>query len=131
MGPHTSNRPLIYALLRSMQHYWDLQEEIERLGESSRTEPANCDMMSDHSTSTPTDLQHHLMTLTLQGKSCLCPKSEGARSVLELGTGTGIWAMEYGKPRKPSPLFCGLRSSPCSIAIDSGCFYNSGCPSGR
>ena len=42
------------------------------------------------------DLQHHVMTLTISGKHCLCPKNEGASRVLDLGTGTGIWAMDYG-----------------------------------
>lgn len=72
------------------------------------------------------DLQHHLMTLTLQGKSCLCPKSEGARSVLELGTGTGIWAMEYADAH-PDAEVIGVDLSPvqplfvppnCSFEID-------------
>lgn len=37
------------------------------------------------------------MALTLGGRLCLCPKNEGARRVLDLGTGSSIWAMEYGK----------------------------------
>lgn len=44
-----------------------------------------------------TDLQHYVMIKTLNGRHCLCPKNETATSVLDLGTGTGIWAIEYGK----------------------------------
>ncbi|KAM6532641.1 hypothetical protein FALCPG4_005695 [Fusarium falciforme] len=41
------------------------------------------------------NLQHHAMTLTIEGRHCLCPKNDGAARVLDLGTGTGIWAIEY------------------------------------
>ncbi|KAL0937983.1 uncharacterized protein CTRU02_207714 [Colletotrichum truncatum] len=48
------------------------------------------------------DLQHHIWLLTLKGKLCLCPKQkEPAKRVLDCGTGTGIWAMEYGKETRP------------------------------
>jgi methylase of polypeptide subunit release factors len=36
------------------------------------------------------------MLLTLKGELALCPKAHGAKRVLDLGTGTGIWAIEYG-----------------------------------
>jgi len=48
-------------------------------------------------TPTNADLQHNLFRLTLGEKLCLCPKNEGAKRVLDVGTGTGIWAIEYGK----------------------------------
>ncbi|GKT48950.1 putative methyltransferase tdiE [Colletotrichum spaethianum] len=34
-------------------------------------------------------------TLTWDGKICMSPKKEGANRVLDVGTGTGIWAMDY------------------------------------
>jgi ubiquinone/menaquinone biosynthesis C-methylase UbiE len=45
---------------------------------------------------TRADLQHHLFKLTLDGKLFLCPEAAKAQHVLDIGTGTGIWAMEYG-----------------------------------
>ncbi|KAK7438950.1 methyltransferase domain-containing protein [Colletotrichum acutatum] len=38
---------------------------------------------------------HHFWTLTWDGKLCMCPKNQGANRVLDIGTGTGIWAEEY------------------------------------
>lgn len=43
-----------------------------------------------------TDIVHYLWTLTTDGKSVLCPKDEKANRVLDVGTGTGIWAIEFG-----------------------------------
>lgn len=39
------------------------------------------------------DLSHHLWTLALKGKLFIAP-IESPRQVLDLGTGTGIWAIE-------------------------------------
>lgn len=40
------------------------------------------------------DLQHHLNLLTYEGKLNLCPfdKEKPIHRVLDVGTGTGIWA---------------------------------------
>lgn len=43
------------------------------------------------------DLQHAVMGVTLNGEHCMCPKNSGAKRVLDLGTGSGIWAIEYGE----------------------------------
>jgi hypothetical protein len=46
------------------------------------------------------DLQHHLFLLTLQGMLYLSPiegMKGGLHRVLDIGTGTGIWAIEFGK----------------------------------
>ncbi|KAJ9144713.1 TAM domain methyltransferase [Pleurostoma richardsiae] len=37
------------------------------------------------------DLQHHAHRLTWDGNLCVSPKKHGAKRVLDLGTGTGIW----------------------------------------
>ncbi|KAF6817437.1 TAM domain methyltransferase [Colletotrichum sojae] len=41
------------------------------------------------------DLQHELFLRTFRGALCTCVKVDGAKRVLDLGTGTGIWALEY------------------------------------
>lgn len=33
--------------------------------------------------------------LTLRGELALCPKVDGAKRVLDVGTGSGIWAIDY------------------------------------
>ena len=42
------------------------------------------------------DLQHHLCKLTLDGKSHLAPL-KNPKNVLDFGTGTGIWAIEFAE----------------------------------
>ncbi len=70
------------------------QAEIDRLG----THPSSPKDAAENLTGmcAEADLQHHVMALSLEGNHCLCPKNDGANRVLDLGTGTGIWAMEYG-----------------------------------
>ncbi|KAM6513498.1 hypothetical protein FALCPG4_015909 [Fusarium falciforme] len=72
------------------------------------------------------DLQHHVMTLTIGGRHCLCPKNDGAARVLDLGTGTGIWAIEYANAH-PEAEVIGVDLNPgqptfvppnCSFEID-------------
>ncbi|KAF6823218.1 methyltransferase domain-containing protein [Colletotrichum plurivorum] len=47
------------------------------------------------------DLTHHLWMLTWDGEICNCPKKDGAYRVLDVGTGTGVWALDYGCHRVP------------------------------
>ena len=42
------------------------------------------------------DLQHHLCLLSLNGRLHLAPTGEKLQDVLDVGTGTGIWAIEFG-----------------------------------
>ena len=54
-----------------------------------------------------TDLQHNLWLLTLQGELGLSPKiKEPAKRVMDVGTGTGIWAIEYGEPDNLKVYLC-------------------------
>ncbi|CAK7274960.1 hypothetical protein SEPCBS57363_006432 [Sporothrix epigloea] len=72
------------------------------------------------------DLQHHAHRLTFDGALCCCPKSAGAKRVLDLGTGTGIWAIEYADEH-PEADVIGVDLSPiqpafvppnCSFEVD-------------
>jgi len=44
------------------------------------------------------DLQHHLYLLTYDGQLSVIPdlKDKKFQRVLDVGTGTGIWAIDYG-----------------------------------
>jgi SAM-dependent methyltransferase len=43
------------------------------------------------------DLQHHLYYKRLDGKLFLAPISDAPQNVLDVGTGTGIWAIEFAE----------------------------------
>lgn len=45
---------------------------------------------------TSIDIQHQLFVLTLHGKLHLAPLGEGIHNVLDIATGTGIWAIDFG-----------------------------------
>ncbi|OLN96465.1 hypothetical protein CCHL11_00865 [Colletotrichum chlorophyti] len=57
------------------------------------------------------DIANHLWTLFWDGEPCLCPKNRGARRVLDIGTGTGIWAMDYADAH-PLATVIGVDLSP-------------------
>ncbi|KAI9760352.1 MAG: hypothetical protein M1840_002558 [Geoglossum simile] len=42
------------------------------------------------------DMFHHVMTLSLNGKLHLAPLDKGVGRILDIGTGTGIWAIQMG-----------------------------------
>ncbi|KAK2018773.1 methyltransferase domain-containing protein [Colletotrichum eremochloae] len=72
------------------------------------------------------DLTHHLWTLTWDNNLCMSPKKHGARRVLDVGTGTGIWAQDYADEHPEamvigvdlSPIQPGFASPNCSYEID-------------
>ncbi|KAJ4253376.1 hypothetical protein NW762_010531 [Fusarium torreyae] len=41
------------------------------------------------------NLQNHQLLLTFGGKKCFAPNADTAKRVLDVGTGTGIWAVEF------------------------------------
>ena len=47
------------------------------------------------------DIEHHNQKLQIDGKLHLCPLPEHPEEILDLGTGTGIWAIEMGMKQLP------------------------------
>lgn len=59
------------------------------------------------------DLQHHLFSLTFEGKLFTAPVGEGKKfhNVLDVGTGTGIWAIDFADEH-PETKVLGIDLSP-------------------
>ncbi|KAJ3466642.1 hypothetical protein MRS44_004206 [Fusarium solani] len=60
------------------------------------------------------DLQHHLFILTLDGRLGLAPPNDpdsNVKRVLDVGTGTGIWAVDFGDEH-PKAQVIGVDLSP-------------------
>jgi ubiquinone/menaquinone biosynthesis C-methylase UbiE len=57
------------------------------------------------------DFQHHFMLILLEGRLQLAPIRENLRNVLDVGTGTGIWAIEFAN-QYPSASVIGTDLSP-------------------
>lgn len=49
------------------------------------------------------DLGHHIYRLVLGGDLFLAPIGDKVKRVLDLGTGTGIWAMDFAEYTFPPP----------------------------
>lgn len=43
------------------------------------------------------DLVHHIYSLLLDGKLHRAPLGENLQRILDLGTGTGIWAIDFAE----------------------------------
>ncbi|EMT71448.1 hypothetical protein FOC4_g10009948, partial [Fusarium odoratissimum] len=72
------------------------------------------------------DLQDGMYIITLDGKRALNPGADTAKRVLDMGTGTGIWALEFAEEH-PAAEVIGVDLSPiqppfvppnCSFEID-------------
>ncbi|KAG7409051.1 Secondary metabolism regulator laeA [Fusarium oxysporum f. sp. rapae] len=62
------------------------------------------------------DLQHELYVRTLDGDLAVCPKAKGAKRVLDMGTGTGSWAIDYADAN-PQAHVTGVDLSPIQPAL--------------
>ncbi|KAF5566263.1 hypothetical protein FNAPI_1262 [Fusarium napiforme] len=72
---------------------------------------------NDASESDRLDLQHNLWLLTLRGELGLSPKiKEPAKRVMDVGTGTGIWAIEYADLH-PEAQVVGVDLSPIQPSL--------------
>ncbi|CAG1980451.1 unnamed protein product [Fusarium graminearum] len=58
------------------------------------------------------DLSHHYLLLLLDSKLFLAPIKDNVQNVLDVGTGSGIWAMDFGD-QFPSAEVIGTDLSPC------------------
>lgn len=79
---------------------------------------------NDESENERLDLQHNLFLLTLKGELGLSPKAKGgANRVLDIGTGTGIWAIEYADLHPESEVI-GVDLSPIQpTLVPPNCFF--------
>ncbi|KFY18565.1 hypothetical protein V493_08509 [Pseudogymnoascus sp. VKM F-4281 (FW-2241)] len=57
------------------------------------------------------DIGHHMLTLLLDGKLFLAPISQNPHKVMDVGTGTGIWAIDFADAY-PSAMVIGTDLSP-------------------
>ena len=60
------------------------------------------------------DLQHHIFFLTYRGRLGLCPKNDRSAKVhrvLDVGSGTGSWAVEFGTQLQPTLIFFSSNNS--------------------
>lgn len=57
------------------------------------------------------DINHHVLTLCLGGKLYLAPLSKDIKKVLDIGTGTGIWAIDFAD-EFPNTTIIGTDISP-------------------
>ncbi|KAK1975551.1 methyltransferase domain-containing protein [Colletotrichum cereale] len=69
------------------------------------------------------DIQHLLWLATWDGRLCMCPKKDGASRVLDVGTGTGVWAMAYADEH-PEAVVTGVDISPIQPQVVApNCFF--------
>jgi len=61
------------------------------------------------------DLYHHIQTLRLGGELHLAPIGDHPQRVLDLGTGTGIWAIDFAD--KVLPTNCHIYWVDCMLTV--------------
>src|SRR5437762_14320573 len=63
-------------------------------------------------------MSHTMMVLALGGKLHLAPIGDSPQRILDIGTGTGIWAIEMGKPSISGSLPCCQQRPLIDLQID-------------
>lgn len=58
---------------------------------------------NDESENDRLDIHNHLMTLLLDGNLHMAPIGKNPQRILDIGTGTGIWAIEMGESSLEPP----------------------------
>ncbi|KAL2678450.1 hypothetical protein Neosp_009196 [[Neocosmospora] mangrovei] len=94
MGDHQSQEPAEEAQPRATQaetQAVDHPLEVDVSGDQKPSRP-NDDEEQDRM-----DLAHHIYRLLIGGKLHLAPIGDNPQRVLDLGTGTGIWAMDFAE----------------------------------
>jgi methylase of polypeptide subunit release factors len=73
---------------------------------------------------------HHLITIRLDNRLHSAPIGQNPQRILDLGTGTGIWAIEMGEFLHASHI-SSSRLFPTAISLTGADFADRGCLSFR
>ncbi|CAI4215511.1 unnamed protein product [Parascedosporium putredinis] len=74
---------------RAAKGWWGMMRSGPRMLPRYRRNTQGGDMVVDRQAS------RYVWLVTLRGELCLSPKKDGAKRVLDVGTGTGVWAIDY------------------------------------
>jgi hypothetical protein len=75
---------------------------------------------NDESEADRLDLFHHIMSLRMNGELHWAPIGDNPQRILDIGTGTGIWAIDMGTRARPVHL-----KEDFSLTLDPGDKYPS------
>ncbi|KAF4467084.1 methyltransferase [Fusarium albosuccineum] len=90
-------------------------DEMELRRTSFIGQKASCRGPSDEQQNESQEVNHHAMLLVLEDKLFLAPLKSDIRKVLDVGTGTGIWAIDFAD-EFPSATVIGTDLSPIQPA---------------
>ncbi|KAL2670037.1 hypothetical protein Neosp_014917 [[Neocosmospora] mangrovei] len=98
-----------YHSERGNAQYWSAQEVPNRTYSSGYLTSLRTPNDEHHNESM--DINHHLLSLSLNGKLHLAPLKKDIQKVIDIGTGTGIWAIDFAD-QYPSAEVIGTDISP-------------------